>query len=399
MKHLRLRLACVLLFILPLFFPLLSAQAKKPATNTATNTITNHCAAYKEGIHYQAQGGTLTFVNWANYIGKDIIPCFEQNTGIHVNYLLITDDNMTQAKLLAGHTGFDVTEQGALYLPKEIRSGALMKLDHSRIPNFKYRNPILYKKIAEESGDPNNDYAIAYSYGTTGIGYNVKAVQHILGKNIIPNNWKYIFNPYYLKKFQHCGISILNEPEQVFGNLLFYLNKNPNSNNPQDYIEAAQYFIKYVRPYITYFDSNRYETDLAAGNLCLSMGYSGDILRAMMLGKEANTAKIKYVIPKTGTAIFFDMLMIPKGSKHIPEAYQFLSYMMNPKVAANNSNKIYQPNAALGSTQYASQYLKDPNVTPSEKMLEKMYNLHLKTGKLEQLIERLWFDVQNGIMP
>ncbi|MDC0534560.1 extracellular solute-binding protein [Francisellaceae bacterium] len=354
-----------------------------------------NCSEYSEGT--TKGSGILSYVNWANYTSPKILSCFQELTGIHIIQSYTTDDNMTKAKLLTGHTGYDVVEQGTLYLPFEIPAGAFEEIDTTRLSNYKNRNKSIYDKVAEIN-DPGNKYAIIYSYGTTGVGYNAIEAKARLPEGEVPNDWKYLFDSKYLSKFSDCGISFLDEPEQVFGNLLYYLGKDPNSTNPNDYKEAAQYLIKNVRPYLTYFDSNRYENDLASGDLCLVMGYSGDVMRSYGMSKasHANT-QIRYALPTSGASVFFDALMIPKGAKNIDAAYDFLNYTMNPKVAATNSNFIYQPNAVEGSLPYMIDIFKDPNVNPTPEMIAKMYVIELWQPKLQDYINRLWFSVKFGI--
>ena len=354
-----------------------------------------NCQRYSKGVHHSS--GQLNYLNWSDYTSPRLIPCFEKLTGIKVSQDYTTSDNMTKAKLLTGHSGFDVVEQGALYLPKEIPAGAFAELDKSRLSNYDNRNRAIYRKVAKTS-DPGNKHAIVYSYGTTGIGYNQQAVNKRLGKGTTLDQWKYLFEPEYLKKFQDCGISMLDEPEQVFGNLLHYMGKDPNSTNPADYRQAARYLLENVRPYLTYFDSNRYESDLAAGNLCLVMGYSGDVMRSYAMSRASHTkAPIRYRIPEGGTAIFFDLLMIPKDARHKDAAYQFLNFMLNPHVAATNSNYISQPNAVNGSLPYMSDIFKDKNVNPTAEMIKDMYLIKMWEPKLQEYINHLWFAVKFGI--
>ncbi|MFZ9035919.1 MAG: extracellular solute-binding protein [Francisellaceae bacterium] len=339
----------------------------------------------------------LNFTNWADYMNPDIIPCFEKLSNTSIRQSFTSDDNMTRAKIMTGSSGFDVIEQGALYLPSEIKAGALMKLDKSKLANWKYINKAIYRKISEIN-DPGNNYAIVYSYGTTGIAYNVDEVAKALGKNTVPDDWKYLFDPTYLKKLSKCGISLLDEPEQVFGNYFHYAGINPNTTSKADYEQAALYLIKYVRPYIKYFDSNKYQFDFTAGNLCLVEGYSGDVVRAKERAKRINpTQKLRYILPKSGTNIWFDMLMIPKGAKNLDAAYAFLNYNMEPYVAAKNSNYLYQPNAVIDNKQYLSDIMADPNITPNDAAIGKMYVLGVQPPELQAFISRMWMNVKYGI--
>ncbi len=344
---------------------------------------------------------SLNFTNWADYMSPDLIPCFRKLSHTNVRLSYTTDDNMTRAKVMTGASGFDVIEQGALYLPSEIQSGALVKLDKTKLPNWKYRNKAIYEKISQIN-DPGNNYAIVYSYGTTGIAYNQKAVDRAFkmpkGKHVIPDGWKYLFNDKYLKILSHCGVSLLDEPEQVFGNYFYYKGINPNTTSKAEYEKAALYLIHHVRPYIKYFDSNKYQNDFTAGNLCVVMGYSGDVVRSVERAKVINPKlALKYVLPKEGTNIWFDMLMIPKGAKNLDAAYRFLNFNMEPYVSAMNSNYIYQPNGVIDNRQYLNTLFKDPNINPTQKMIKKMYVLNIHPPKFQAFVSKMWMYVKYGI--
>lgn len=340
---------------------------------------------------------TLNFTNWADYMSPDLIPCFSKLSNTRVRLSYTTDDNMTRAKVMTGASGFDVIEQGALYLPSEIKSHALIQLDKSKLPNWAHRNKAIYDKISEIN-DPGNNYAVVYTYGTTGIAYNVKEVAKVFGHPVVPNSWKYLFDPKYLKTLSKCGVSMLDEPEQVFGNYFYYASINPNTTDKAAYEKAALYLIKNVRPYIKYFDSNKYQNDFTAGNLCVVMGYSGDVVRSVERAKEINPDQIlKYALPAEGTNIWFDMLMIPKGAKNLDAAYAFLNFNMDPYVAAMNSNYIYQPNGVVDNSQYLNDLFKDPNVNPTEAMIKKMYVLSMHPPELQAFVSKMWMYVKYGI--
>lgn len=339
----------------------------------------------------------LNFTNWADYMSPDLIQCISELSNIRVRLSYTTDDNMTRAKVMTGASGFDVIEQGALYLPNEIKSHALIKLDKSKLPNWIYRNKAIYNKISELN-DPGNNYAIIYTYGTTGIAYNLKEVEKVFGHPVVPNSWAYLFDPKYLKILSKCGVSMLDEPEQIFGNYFYHAGIDPNTEDKAAYEKAALYLIKNVRPYIKYFDSNKYQNDFTTGNLCVVMGYSGDVVRSVERAREINPDQtLKYVLPQEGTNIWFDMLMISKGAKNLDAAYAFLNFNMNPYVAAINSNYIYQPNSVIDNSQYLNDLFKDPNVNPIESMTKKMYILSIHPPELQAFVSKMWMYVKYGI--
>ena len=339
----------------------------------------------------------INFTNWADYISPDIIPCFSKLSGDTIKYIFTSDDNMTRTKVMTGSSGFDLIEQGALYLPSEIKAKALLELDKSKLPNLKYVNKIIYKKISEID-DFDNKHSIVYSYGTTGLAYNKQEVAKRLGEGVVPNSWKYVFNPKFLKKVSPCGVSLLDEPEQVYGNYFHYAGIDPNTDSKAEYEKATLYLIKNVRPYIKYFDSNKYQNDFTAANLCLVMGYSGDVIRSVQRAQKVNPDfTLQYLIPFEGTSIWFDMLMVPKGAKNLDAVYEFLNYTLNPYVAAQNSNYLYQPNAIKGSQKYMIPLFDDRNVSPTDEMLEKMYVLKIHNDEMQAFISKMWVNLKYGI--
>ena len=376
---------------LSILFSIASTSYAKDAAYICNNDILS------TPIKIPKNSGSVNFTNWADYISPDIVPCFHKLSKTRVKYIYTSDDNMTRAKVMTGSSGFDLIEQGALYLNTEIASNALIKLNKSKLPNLKYRNKAIYDKISNIN-DPGNKYAVVYTYGTTGLAYNKEQIEKRLGKGVIPNSWEYVFNVKYLSKISDCGVSLLDEPEQIFGNYFFYHGIDPNTNSKAEYEKAALDIIRNIRPHIKYFDSNKYQNDFTAGNLCLVMGYSGDVVRSVERAKTVNPdITLAYVIPKEGTNIWFDMLMIPKDAKNLDDAYALMNYIIDPYVSAQNSNYIYQPNAVTTNDKYLDKIFDDTNIRPSDEMIEKMYVLNIHDGKMQSFISRMWINVKYGI--
>lgn len=378
-------------FLISLLFFTASQAYSKDSSYICSNEILSTPITAKD------KSTSVNFTNWADYISPKIIPCFHKLSSTRVKYIYSSDDNMTRAKVMTGASGFDLIEQGALYLNSEIASKALIELDKSKLPNLKYANKTIYDKVSQIN-DPGNKYAIVYTYGTTGLAYNKQEIEKKLGKGTIPNSWEYVFNEKYLKKISSCGVSLLDEPEQIFGNYFFYHGIDPNTNSKAEYEKAALDIIRHIRPHIKYFDSNKYQNDFTAGNLCLVMGYSGDVVRSVERAKLINPdVTLAYVTPKEGTNIWFDMLMIPKGAKDIDSAYELMNYIIDPYVAAQNSNYLYQPNAMTGNKKYLSKIFDDTNIQPTDEQIKKMYVLNIHDAKMQSFISRMWMNVKYGV--
>lgn len=338
----------------------------------------------------------VNFMNWAVYIDPPVISDFQNETGITVNQTFFSDENMLKAKLLAQNNGLDVVVPTLNDMQQEIPMGLFQPLDKSKISNYKNLNPALMKITS--SIDKDNKYGVVYDWGTLGIGYNVDLIKKILGPDVKIDDWKFVFDPKYLSKLQSCGIAYYDTYSTIFGLTLFYLGKNPNSTNLADFQYATDYLMG-IRKYLTYFSNSNYMFDLASGNLCIVLGYSGDILRAQTYAKATGkNINIQYVIPKQGTQIVFDMMAIPKDAPHPEAAYQFINFLLQAKQAARTANYIFAPGAVIGENQYYNETMKNPIASPSQDFINsKLFNINLPPPSINQEVNRLWLEVRYGI--
>ncbi len=338
----------------------------------------------------------VNFMNWAVWIDPNVVNDFEATTGITLNQTYFSDENMLKAKLLAQNNGLDVVVPTLNDMQQEIPMGLFQPLDRSKIPNYKNINPALMKITA--TIDPGNTYGVIYDWGTMGIGYNVDMVKKILGPNVKMDNWSIVFDPKYLSKLQSCGVSYYDTYSTIFGLTLFYLGRNPNSTNLADFQYATNYLMG-IRKYLTYFSNSNYMFDLASGNLCVVLGYSGDIFRAQQYAKAAGkNINIQFVIPKQGTQIVFDMMAIPKNAPHPEAAYQFINYLLQPKPAGLIANYIFAPGSVNGESAYYNETLQGPVANPPQSFIQqKLFNINLPPPAINQDVNRLWLEVRYGI--
>ncbi|PHX51406.1 ABC transporter substrate-binding protein, partial [Pseudomonas syringae pv. syringae] len=280
---------------------------------------------------------TVHIYNWSDYIGKTTLTDFEATTGIKPMYDVFDSNETLEAKLLAGRTGYDVVVPSNHFLGKQIKAGAFQKLDKSLLPNYKNLDPALLKRL--EKNDPGNQYAVPYLWGTNGIGYNVEKVKAVLGVDKI-DSWAVLFEPENIKKLSSCGVAFLDSADEMLPAVLNYLGLDPNSTKEADYKEAEAKLMA-IRPYVTYFHSSKYITDLANGDICVAAGFSGDVFQAKARAEEAGKGvKLAYSIPKEGGNLWFDMLAIPADSKNIKQASAFINYMLDPRVIAKVSDEV-----------------------------------------------------------
>jgi len=244
--------------------------------------------------------------------------------------------------------------------------------------------------------DPGNQYSINYMWGTTGIGYNVRKVEEITGSDTI-TSWATIFDPEQLKKFESCGIHVLDAPSEVIPAALNYLGLDPNSTNPDDLQKAEDLLLK-IRPYIRKFHSSEYINALANGDICLAIGWSGDVFQARDRAAEADQGvEVSYAIPKEGAQMWFDQMAIPADAPHVEEAHEFLNYMMKPEVIAKASNYVFYANGNKASQEFLDEeVVGDPAVYPDAETTEKLYTKMPYDSKTQRLISRIWTKVTTG---
>jgi putrescine transport system substrate-binding protein len=336
----------------------------------------------------------LFVYNWSDYIGETTIADFEAKTGIKVTYDVFDSNEVLETKLLAGRTGYDVVVPSANFLERQIQAGVFLKLDKSKLPNLVNMDPEVMQRVAAH--DPGNQYAINYLWGTTGLGYNPDLVKKALGTDVI-DSWSAVFDPAIAKKLSKCGISMLDAPSEVMDSALIYLGRDPNSEKAED-LAAAEELLMKVRPYVRYFHSSQYINDLATGEICVSLGWSGDALQARDRGGEAETpVRVAYTIPKEGAIMWFDMLAIPTDAPHPGNAHEFLNFIMDPAVAAGISNYVAYANGNAASLPLVSDDVKnDSSVYPTEEVKKKLHSHLAESQEFSRDLNRSWTRVRTG---
>ncbi len=343
----------------------------------------------------RAQQRTVNFYNWSNYIAPGVLEDFTRETGIKVVYDTFDANETLETRLLAGKSGYDVVVPTAYFLQRQITAHVFQKLDKSKLPNLANAWPVVTERLA--TYDPGNSYAANYMWGTTGIGYNVKAVQKILGPDARIDSWDMVFKPENLAKFRDCGIQMLDSADDIFPAALGYLGLDPNSTKQADLEKAADLILK-IRPYVRKFHSSEYLSALATGEICFVVGWSGDIMQARSRAAEAKSdVEIGYAIPKEGAQMFFDNLAIPADAKNVAEAYELINYLYRPDVAAKNSDFLSYANGNLASQKLIDpKIFNDRNIYPDDATLAKLFVISARDPATQRIINRLWTKVKTG---
>lgn len=336
-----------------------------------------------------AMANDLNIWNWSDYIGQNTVSDFNKATGINANYVLFDSNELVEARLLSGHSGFDAVIMTSYYVPRLAKAGALEKIDHSKIPNWSKLDPYRLKVL--ESLDEGNQYAYPYTEISLGIAYNTKKIAEIFGPDYKVDSWDFLLKKENSDKLKQCGIAILDSPIEVVTATMHYLGKKPLSTNAKDYEEATK-ILTNLAANANYFHSSRYINDLASGEICAAIGYSGDILQANDRAKQAGKDySIEYVFPKEGSIFWYDCWIIARGADNYDNAMSWFNYLMNPKVAAEISKEIRYIMPVTEALNYLDEKLKNnPNIVIPPELLKKSYFMQTPNAKVSQITNRVW---------
>jgi putrescine transport system substrate-binding protein len=336
----------------------------------------------------------VNVLNWSDYIAESTIADFEKASGIKVTYDVFDSNEVLETKLLAGRSGYDIVVPTAPFLERQIKAGVFLPLDKSKLPNLKNMDPDLMQRVAAH--DPGNQYSLIYLWGTIGLGYNPEQVKRALGTDTI-DSWAILLEPENAKKLAKCGIAILDAPTDVYGSVAIYKGLDPNSEKPED-LKVVEDALAAVRPYIRYFHSSSYINDLAAGEICLALGWSGDVLQARDRGAAAaRPVAVKYAIPKEGAINYFDMLAIPADAPHPDNAHALLNYLMEPEVIAKITNKVRFANGNSASLPFVDESIRDdPNIYPGPEVRARLHPDLVESQEFSRDLNRAWTRIRSG---
>jgi putrescine transport system substrate-binding protein len=344
-----------------------------------------------------AEEKILNIYNWSDYIAPDTLAKFEAETGIKVNYDVYDSNEVLEAKLLAGRSGYDLVVPSATpFLARQVAAKVYRPLDKAKLTNYGNLDKRILDAVAA-AADPGNQYGVPYLWGTTGVGYNVAKVQAALGDKAPVDSWAMIFDPEVAKKLAPCGISVLDTAQEVLPPALAYLGRDPRSKDPKD-LEAAVALVAKVRPYIKKFHSSQYINDLANGDICVALGYSGDVIQARSRADDAkNGVQIAYSIPKEGAQLAVDMMAIPADAAHPENAEAFINYILRPEVVAAITNAVGYPNPNSVATDMVDDDIRnDPGIYPSDEVRAKLFLDKPAPADYERARTRAWTRVKSG---
>jgi putrescine transport system substrate-binding protein len=356
------------------------------------------CGGHKSGSEPATadagSGKVLNLYIWSDYLAPNTLSDFEKQAGIKVHVAYYDANETLETKLLAGSSGFDIVVPSASYFERQIKAGVYLTLDKTKLPNLKNMDPQLMSRVARH--DPGNAHGIIYMWGSNGIGYNEKMVRALMPDAPL-DSWRLVLDPAVAAQVAKCGISVLDSPAEMLRGVYSYLGKDPNSQSAEDLALAEATLLK-IRPYIRNINSSEYIEALANGDLCIAVGYNGDVMQARDRAHEANKGiDIEYVVPKEGSILWFDMMAIPADAPNPDSAYAFMNYIMTPQVSADISNFKRYANANLASQPLVQPAVKDdPRIYPPPELREKLAVQTADSAEQTRAITRVWQKFKTG---
>ena len=333
--------------------------------------------------------------NWSDYIDEELLAKFEAETGIKLIYDVFDSNEVLETKLLAGGSGYDVVVPTGTFLQRQIQAGAFQKLDMAQLPNIGNMWDVVAKRTAQY--DPGNEYSINYMWGTTGLGVNLGKVKEALGEDAPIDSWDLVFKPENMEKLAGCGVHFLDAPSEMIPAALKYIGEDPNSHDP-DVIAKAEAVYMAIRPYIQKFNSSEYINALANGDICVAVGWSGDVLQARDRAAEAdNGVEVAYNAPKEGAQMWFDQMAIPVDAPNAHGAHVFLNFIMDANNMAAASNYVYYANGNKASQEFlAEDVIGDPAIYPSPAALDNLFTTTPYDAKVQRVVTRMWTKIKSG---
>jgi len=342
-----------------------------------------------------AQDRVLNIYNWSDYIAEDTIAKFEEEFDVTVNYDVYDGNEVLEARLFAGNTGFDIVVPTSDFLRRQVLAGIYQPLDYSKLPNAENMDPDLMAAAAVYDAD--NAHSVIYMWGTTGIGYNTAMIEERLGADAPTDSWDMVFDPEVISQLADCGVTMLDAPTEMLPAAMNYLGLDPRSTDTDD-LEAGAELLASIRPYVRYFHSSQYISDLANGDVCLSVGWSGDVFQALYRAEEAeNGVEIAYVIPSEGALQWFDMMAIPADAPNPDLAHEFINFVMRPDITADITNYVWYANGNAASLELVDPEITgDPGIFPTEAAKERLWASEVYDARTDRTINRLWTTVKTG---
>ncbi len=343
----------------------------------------------------------LNIYIWHSYLPDELVKKFEAETGIHVRVDVYDSNEVLEAKLLAGSTGYDLVFPSTWpYLARQIPAGLYQPLNKALIPNLAEVDPDYLKLLAK--ADPDNVFAVPYLWGAVGFVYNKQRVAELekrrpAGSKALPtDSWAMFFDPEIVKELAPCGISMLDEPSEVILPAMMYLGIDPHTTSKADLDKVSDH-LRLVRSAISRFDSARSNDEAATGNMCLVQHWLGSVAHSQVRIGKAATADLEFVIPREGSLMWIDVMAIPADAPHAENAHKFINFLLRPENMAALTNATFFANPVPKSLQYVDEKIRKNTAIYPPKYLRKRLVLNEVTSpRFLKLMVRAMTKIKTG---
>jgi len=336
----------------------------------------------------------LNVYNWSDYIASGVIADFEKETGIKVRYATFPSQEVMETTLLTGHAQYDLVVVPGNVLEHLIGAHVFHELDRSHLPNWHNLDTDVMTRLSKQ--DPENRFAAAYMWGTTGIGVNVTKIRRVLPDAPL-NSWRLIYDPAIVAKLADCGVSIADSPSEIIATALISMGKDPNTTDEVNF-EAAARKLMSIRPFIRKIDAESQISEMASGDICLMLTWTSNLVLAKRRADESGRiGDLRYLIPTEGTITFVDTLAIPADATHIEEAYAFMDYLMRADIAARNANFAGNATANRAALSQIQPSLRDDaGIYPPQEVQQRLEPIRARGDEASRIVTRIWTRFRTG---
>ena len=312
--------------------------------------------------------------NWGDYIDKDLLAKFEEETGIHVIYSTFNTNEDLYVKLKNGVSSYDVVVPSDYMIEKMKNEDMLRPIDWTQVPNMKYVD----LEYQNHSYDPEQIYSAPFFWGTLGIVYNTKLVDEVV------DSWNILWNEKYERE-----IIMLDSSRDSLGIALKLLGYSMNSTKEEELAQAENLLIKQY-PLVYAYLVDQTKDIMKNGEAALAVMYSGDAVDAISENED-----LAYAVPKEGSNLWFDSMVIPKNSNNPENAQAFINFMLEPENAAQNAEYVWYSLPSTAAKELLEEELRDNEVAYPP--LEILSNLEVfkDPGKFVKKYDDIWQNVKN----
>jgi|HubBroStandDraft_6_1064221.scaffolds.fasta_scaffold95527_3 putrescine transport system substrate-binding protein len=332
---------------------------------------------------------------WAEYFPQAVVEKFQSETGIHVNLAVFDSPDVAETALSVGSSNYDiVTMNASPHLAREIPKGFWKKLDQAQIPNARNADPQILKVM--DRVDPGNLYAVPWMWGTVGVIYNSDKAKTIVG-TLPTESLDVIFKKDLAAKFEKCGISILDSWQDILPLVARYLGQPQLSAEPAQ-LDAVVKKLGEIRGFLRRISTSGYYEQLADGELCLAIGYSGDAMIARRMAKEGATKiQIEYAFPRVSVPLYIDSMVIPADSPNYAGALKFINFMMRPEISAEVTRFIGFASGNAAAIPYLDPSMRANNIVyPPAEVRARFETERVYTTDELRIFNRVWQRFRTG---